>query len=393
MYMPKRTDILVAGFPYVRERYFATWRHVPEPERYHFLLPRRWTAKNGSVIFTPPEDARVMTAQAYFHDSHAPIIGGLLKGWMPAFPLVLWRLRNDVGLVYSCSEPTLLTTLYQAACSALLGKKHVCFTWENIPYERKMSRLSYVVHRVILWAVLALSDGLICGNPESAEIHRRYTKKRMVTIPMNGIDAEFFRREHAPKKFQDHDWSGNVVYTFIGAIGKRKGLDGVLEAFEGVLRAVDGAVLVIAGRGEYEDRLSRIIEQCRLQDAVVRFGWLDDVQVRELLNVSDVFLYPSIPTAGWAEQFGYSMAEASLMELPVVATRSGSIAHVVRDGETGLLVAPGNVLQLTAAMVRLGNDTVLREHFGTAGRQYVSEHFSHREIARQFASFFAAIQL
>ncbi len=94
------------------------------------------------------------------------------------------------------------------------------------------------------------------------------------------------------------------------------------------------------------------------------------------------------PYGGWEEQFGYSMAEASLMELPVVSTRSGSIEDVVVDGKTGILVEPDNVIQLANAMVRLAMDSALRMRLGHEGRKYITRHFSHAVVAQQFFEFF-----
>ncbi len=378
---------LVAGFPYVRESYFATWRHVPTPDDFRFLLPRRWTAKDGKVVFTPPHDARVTTTTAYFHDSHAPLIGGLLKGWMPAFPLVLWRLRHSVTLVYSCSEPILLTTLYQAIWSKLMRKKHVCFTWENIPYEQKFRGLSRLIHAIILRLNLILSDGLICGNPEGAAIHRRLSRKPIALIPMNGVDPEQFRRPEP----RDSNLSSRVVYIFIGAIGKRKGIHRILQAFPEVLRRVPNAHLIIAGSGEYEREVERLIDEPNIGEHVTRFPWLSHQEVIRLLSTADIFLYPSIPCGGWAEQFGYSMAEASLMELPVIATRSGSIAEVVQDGVTGILVPPDDADTLSEAMIRLGVDGELRRRMGLAGRAYIVQRFSHSRVATAFSDFFQSL--
>jgi glycosyltransferase involved in cell wall biosynthesis len=381
-------SVLIAGFPYIRESYFATWRYVPRPDDFRFLLPRRWTAKSGKVVFTPPPDERVITAAAYFHDSHAPLIGGLLKGWMPAFPLALWRLRRSVRLVYSCSEPVLLTTLYQALWSKLMGKRHVCFTWENIPYEQKFRGLSRFVHAIILRLNLALSDGLICGNPEGGAIHRRYTRHPIAVIPMNGLDPDQFQR-HAPR---DSHLSSRIVYAFVGAIGKRKGIHRVLQAFPEVLRRIPNAHLVIAGSGEYEHEIERLIAEPFLREHVTRFPWLPHHEVIRLLSTTDIFLYPSIPYGGWAEQFGYSMAEASLMELPVIATRSGSIAEVVQDGVTGLLVPPDDARALAEAMIRLGTDAELRRRMGQSGRAYIAQRYSHESVARQFDQFFRTVQ-
>jgi len=381
--------ILIAGFPYVRERYFATFRHWPRENEISFLLPRVWTAKKGKVVFTPPMDANVSTARALFHDSDAPVIGGLLKGWMPGFVPHVWRNRRGVSLIYSCSEPTLLTTLYQAAWSKMLGKKHVCFTWENIPYEKKLRGLSRWVHILLLRMNLALSDGLICGNQAGALIHREYTSKPIVVIPMNGVDPDVFSKE-ANSSRPSH-LSAATVYTYVGAIGYRKGIQYILKALPSVIEQIPNAHLILAGAGEYEKQIETLIGELGLSDCVTRLPWVEQKELVQLLSVSDVFLYPSIPHGGWTEQFGYSMAEASLMELPVISTQTGSISDVVLNGETGILVPPGDANALAGAMVRLGTDASLRQHMGQAGRAYITERFSHTVVAKQFFEFFRLI--
>lgn len=372
--------ILIAGFPYVRERYFATFRSWPGPVPVRFLLPRRWTAKKGAVVFTPPTDANITRTAALFHHSRLPLLGGLLKGWMPAFPLHLWRMRRDVRLVYACSEPILLSTLWFAVWSRLLGKSFVCFTWENIPYEHKFRGLSRVVHALLLKANLALTHTLICGNTAGEAIHRRYTRMPIAVIPMNGVDPAQFHRE-AP---QPSSLSSHTLYTFVGAIGYRKGIHHIIRALPDVLRSVPTAHVLIAGSGEYEREIDRCIEESGVREHVTRLPWVDQKDLIRLLSASAVFLYPSMPHKGWAEQFGYSMAEASLMGLPVIATRSGSIPEVVLDGTTGILVPPNDTRALADAMIRLGTDEALRRRLGEAGRAYVSERFSHTHVARQW---------
>jgi glycosyltransferase involved in cell wall biosynthesis len=384
---PDSRCILVAGYPYVRERYFATFRYWPPTGEVEFLLPRRWTAKGGSVVFDPPQDANVTHTAALFHHSDTPLIGGLLKGWMPAFPIRLWRVRKDVRLVYACSEPTLLTTLWFAVFSRLLGKKFVCFTWENIPYRQKYGLHSFIVHRFLIAINLLLSNGIVCGNREGEAIYRVLTDKPIAVIAMNGVDPETFTRRHERLP----QLSGRTVYAFVGAIGYRKGIHVAISALERVLPQVPDAHLIIAGAGEYDREIDRLIDELDLRAHVTRLPWVDQEELLRLLSGSDIFLYPSIPSRGWAEQFGYSMAEASLMELPVISTRSGSIADLVVDGETGILVPPGDVEALAGAMVRLGTDARLRERLGRNGREYVAERFSHAAVARQFYDFLTSL--
>jgi phosphatidylinositol alpha-1,6-mannosyltransferase len=350
-----------------------------------------WPIKNGKIVYTAPNDPRVIATRALFTHSHFPIIGGLLKGWMPSFPLVLWRLRKRTALVFSCSEPVLLTTLYQAVFTKLLGKKHVCASWENIPPEEKLHGLSRWVHLLIIRANLALSDAIVCGNKESEQIYRCYTKKSIAQFVLNGVDPEQFQRTESPKSFQGHDLSGFVVYTFIGAIEHRKGMQVVVRAFPRVLQAVPNARLVIAGTGPDEPELQEEIKRAGIQDKLIRVPWLDDAGVRSLMNVSGVFVYPGIPYRGWVEQFGFAMLEASLMELPVIGTTAGSTPQAVLHEKTGILIRPDDVGELEDAMIRLGTNGFLRQQLGNAGRQYIMSHFSNAIVARKFHEFFKSL--
>ena len=80
------------------------------------------------------------------------IIGGLLKGWMPAFPWLLWKLKREhnIKLVFEAHESTLLTTLYHGFFVKLFGMKHIVFSWENIPFSEKFCGMKGIIHELIL---------------------------------------------------------------------------------------------------------------------------------------------------------------------------------------------------------------------------------------------------
>lgn len=384
-------NILVVGYTYISYSQRATFDFYPHPENVFFLLPDVWKARHGKVVFYGPEGENVFSTKTYFVHSHYPLIGGLLKGWMPNFPFVLWRLKRDrnIQLVYSCSEPTLLTTLYNGFWTKIFGLKYIAFSWENIPYEKKQAS---IFKKLILRLTLFFCDGLICGNQKSRNIHWPYMPHKPIAIfPMFGLDPDFFRRQNGPKMFRGMNLDNKIVFSFIGAIDKRKGVHLIIDAFPEVLEELPSAHLIIAGSGENDAVIQHQIEKLNISGQVTRVPWTGRDELVKLLGVSDIFLYPSLPYKGWEEQFGYSLIEASLMGLPVISTHSGSIEDVILDGKTGTLVFPDNTEALRDAMIRLGKDKELRSGLGKAGREYIIANFSQKVIANKFYEFFESL--
>lgn len=383
--------ILIAGYPYIRENYLNTFKFYPEKDKIFFLLPNIWKVKKGKVVFKPPDGPNIFKTPAFFHHSHYPIIGGSLKGWMPAVPLFLLKNRKRLDLVYNCSEPVLLTTLYNSLWIKLFGLKNIIFSWENIPYNQKFKGINHLIKKIILKLNISFCDGIICGNKKGFEIFRKIVKKPMSIIPMSGVDTDFFApsdKNGKGRRFKDINLNNKIVFAFAGAVDYRKGIHLILESLKGVLVKLPNSFFIIAGSGEYEKEIDGLIEKLGLKNYVLRIPWLNQSELKELLSVSDVFLYPSLSFKGWEEQFGYSMAEASLMELPVISTRSGSIEDVVEDNHTGILIKPGDTEELKNAMIKLGNDGNLRNSLGREGRNRVFKNFSHEVIAEKFYKFF-----
>jgi glycosyltransferase involved in cell wall biosynthesis len=123
----------------------------------------------------------------------------------------------------------------------------------------------------------------------------------------------------------------------------------------------DSFEAVIVGEGPDRPQLEDEIESLGLAGAVRLAGERGDVQ--EVLAGADVFVLTSR-----SEGMPVSVLEAMAAGLPVVASRVGGVPEQVADGETGLLVEPGDASGLAAALERLLRDGALRRRLGTAGR-------------------------
>lgn len=385
-------NILVTGYAFVRKSYLDVFKYYRGNDNIYFLLPKIWKVKSGKVIYCPPVENNIYTTRTYFYHSHYPLLGGLFKGWMPWIPLFLVRQRKKkFDILFSATEPSLLTGLYQSIWAKIFGMKHVFLTWENIPYQNKFRGLNLLSKRMIIKLNIFLSDAIICGNHKAAAIMREYTTKPTPIIPMSGVDKEFFKKLNVPKVFRHHDLNNKVVYSFVGSISYRKGIHLIIRAYKKVLEAIPNSALVIVGSGEYENEIEKEIDTAGLSDKIIREPWISHEEMRELLSVSDVFVYPSLPYNGWEEQLGYSTMEASLMELPVITTNSGSLDEVVINNKTGILIAPDNLQELEEAMIKLGKDEELRKRLGKEARIFMIENFSHEVVAAKFREFFHSL--
>ena len=152
-----------------------------------------------------------------------------------------------------------------------------------------------------------------------------------------------------------------------------KGVDYLMRAFD---RVQCDAVLVYMGDGPDLCRLEQIRSGLRNSNRVVFAGYRADA--RELIAGADVCVVPSL----WQEAFGLAALEPMARSVAVVATRVGGIPEVVVDGETGILVSPGDEAAMTKALNSLLANPAERRRLGDNGRRRAEQHFSiDREIA------------
>jgi glycosyltransferase involved in cell wall biosynthesis len=139
--------------------------------------------------------------------------------------------------------------------------------------------------------------------------------------------------------------------AFAGRINRQKALEVALEA----VAQVDGVELVVAGDGPERPALERRAGELGLERRVRFAGPLDRLGVLELFRGADAALLSS----AW-ENFPHTVVEALAVGTPVLATAVGGVTEVVRDGENGLLVPPGDPGALADAIRRFVSDPELQ---------------------------------
>ena len=193
--------------------------------------------------------------------------------------------------------------------------------------------------------------------------------ERLHVVPV-GVDHERFRPLPGVARIPGR------LMTTASADVPLKGLVPLLEALAKV-RTETPAELVIVGKPRRQTRVEATIERLGLRSAVHWVHGVSDDDIVRLFNEAEVAVVPSL-----YEGFSLPAIEAMACGTPLVATTGGALPEVVGpDGETGLLVPPGDPDALAGALVRALGDPGLRQRLGAAGRARVLERFTWRACA------------
>ncbi len=159
---------------------------------------------------------------------------------------------------------------------------------------------------------------------------------------------------------------------FLGRLGARKGVPELIAALAELQAGRPGAHwhAVLAGDGDAAG-YRRDAAAAGLAGRIDFPGWQDGPAAAALLAAADIFVLPS-----HAENLPVSVLEAASYGLPIVTTPVGAVPDHFSDGANALIVPPGEVAALAAALTRLVDDPALRRRLGDAARQTFLERFS-----------------
>jgi glycogen synthase len=173
---------------------------------------------------------------------------------------------------------------------------------------------------------------------------------RVHVVP-NAVDAAAWHPGPAAVRAARRHWQpaeGAPLVVAAGRIEWEKGFSTILRALPGLRRGHPGLRFVLAGRGSYTPVLTALAAELGVSDRFVRPGRLARRDLAALYAAADVVVVPSR-----YEPSGLVVREAQAAGAAVVATRTGGIVEAVRDGETGMLIEPGDVHALTDAIALL----------------------------------------
>jgi glycosyltransferase involved in cell wall biosynthesis len=305
----------------------------------------------------------------------------------PSFPFLLKRTLADFRpdlLHLHLPNTSAFFTLLSPAARRLPWVVH----WHaDIPLDtrRRLLRLAYGAYRPWERAMLRRAKAIIATSQpylDSSAALAPWLKKTHV-IPLGIADSPIASDRAAATAGDSPLISPRpsalrppLRILAVGRLSYFKGIDVLLRAIADVAETS----LVVIGDGECRKALERQARSLGIEARVQFVGRLDmdpagDMTLRAAYENADVFCLPSTDRA---ESFGLVLLEAMRARLPAIASAiAGSgVGFVVREGETGLLVPPGDAAALANALRRLAADAGLRARMGAAGAQRWQQEFT-----------------
>jgi glycosyltransferase involved in cell wall biosynthesis len=197
---------------------------------------------------------------------------------------------------------------------------------------------------------------------------------RKIRTIANGIDVQTFERAR-PSQVLNFDES--KVVGMVARLDLQKGFEYLLRAASELRSAFPRLKVVIVGEGPDRNEIEGMIRRLGLQSNVILAGQHSDMP--GIYAAMDVFVLPSLN-----EGLPMTILEAMAASRPVIATRVGAIPKVIQDGETGLLVDPGDMNGLRDALARLLTDSDFCCRLGAAGHDWVSRNYTSEAMAMKY---------
>lgn len=350
---------------HVQPRYrivMLNWRDLGHPEaggaeKYLVEVAKGLAARGHDVTFRTaaypgalPEEANewVRYVRKGGHYSIYPrALGSQLTGC----------LRGDVVIDVQNGVP-FLSPAARIGAPVINLVHHVHREQWSVAFPRRIGRFGWMLESKVAPRVYRQSPYVAVSPTTRAELIDLGVRADNITVIPNGTDADVTT---------DAERAEHPVVTVLGRLVPHKRVEIAIHAVNALRHRYPGLELRIVGTGYWEGQLREVVADLDMDDAVTFTGHVSEQEKHRQLAEAWVHAIPSIKE-GW----GLVIVEAGIHRTPSLAFRdAGGTKDSVRDGETGILVAPGQAA-FTAGLDRLLGHPELRERLGERARSWSS---------------------
>lgn len=294
------------------------------------------------------------------YGSHLTKLKAALTGWLQ----VALRLHTlDAPLVHVHISPGASFWRKSVVCLlARLARRPYILHCHAGPFEKFHAQCPPPARRIVR-AVFARASLVIALSESWRAILERISPQARIEVLPNAVSLP------APHDVRRAGGSAPTL-LFLGDVGRHKGVFDLVHAFARIAARFPWLRLLCGGAGEI-DEVRRLAARLELAGRIDCPGWLALEARNAALADAAMFVLPS-----YMEGMPMSLLEAMSWGLPVIATAVGGVPEIVTDEVNGVLIAPGDIDALAAAIARLMSDSALRGRLGGAARETIATRFS-----------------
>ncbi len=290
---------------------------------------------------------------------------------------LLRELRDCDADIFHANFPSPYLSFTVAAAS-FFRKIPAVITWHNdLPPVTSGARVLIETHnRLILpeyirryRRVIATSETYRKKSPILSSLGPH------VQVINNGVDCQRFRPGVNSSSIEArYGLSERFVVLFVGALTKwhgYKGLDVLLEALQIYVKSSRDVLLLVVGDGDLKPHYETMAHNLGLANHIIFAGDASTEDLPRFYAASDLL---ALPSKDMSEGFGLTLLEANASARPCIASNTGGIPEIIRDGYNGCLVPPNDPQALAQGILRLAKDVDARRRMGENGRRFALSH-------------------
>lgn len=315
-------------------------------EVYIHSLAKRWTRSGHSVTMFTSNDG-MQKPEGEIDGVRIIRRGGFYGVYIIAALYYLVKFRGKVDTIIDCQNGIsfFMPLFAREPVYCLVHHVHQKVFRKTLP--KALALFACFLEERLMPLVYRHCEFITVSESSRKEMNALRITDKKINVVHPGIDPDFlFPGEK----------SETPLIAYVGRLQDYKSVDVAVQAFPKILASVPSASMVIAGGGEAEEKLLRLVKELGLSDRVVLLGKVSESAKRRVLQMAWVSVNPSF-MEGW----GITVIEANACGTPVVASDVPGLRESVADGRTGLLVPYGDRDALAEKICTVLTDSSTRD--------------------------------